>query len=86
MKRSNESGFTMLEVDGFPPDWVGAFVYDRENALDATFEAMTQVNHECIFFAPNCSGLSFTIESFLFKERKAHIASELPREIQVLCA
>ena len=69
----------------FPPDWVGAFIYDLSmTGDDETFEPMTAVNHECNFFGPEASGISVTIETFLFHENDARIASGHPRQIQVL--
>lgn len=70
---------------GFPPDWVGHFIYDKNNVLETDqFEPMSVANHEAIFFSPMKSGLSFTIETFLFGEKQARIASKLPREIQIV--
>ncbi len=69
----------------FPPDWVGAYIYDLSmTGQDEVFAPMTVVNHECNFFAPGKTGLSATIETFLFYEDRARIASRLPRGIQVL--
>ena len=71
----------------FPPDWVGAFIYDLSiSGPEDVFRPMTAVNHECNFFAPLKSGLSATIDTFLFYEDGAKILSHLPREIQVLHA
>ncbi len=69
----------------FPPDWVGAWIYDLSMSQEGeVFEPMTAANHECNFFAPRKTGLSATIETFLFFEDHARIASDLPREIEVL--
>lgn len=69
----------------FPPDWVGARIYDLSmSSKTETFEPMTVANHECNFFAPEKTGLSATIETFLFFENSARIASQVSREIQVL--
>lgn len=69
----------------FPPDWVGPFIYDLTISKPGeTFLPMTAVNHECNFFGPAKSGMSATIDTFLFGEKKAKIASKLPREIQVV--
>lgn len=71
----------------FPPDWVGPFVYDRNNAYeDGVFEAMTVANHECVFFAPDGSGITLVIDTMVFGEDSAGISSRMPREIQVVCA
>lgn len=71
----------------FPPDWVGANIYDLSltNETDI-FEPMSVVNHECNFFAPNGTGLSATIETLLFDENQAIFACNTPRDLQVLFA
>ncbi len=69
----------------FPPDWVGAYVYDLSMAAETdVFEAMSVVNHECNFFAPDGAGLSATIETLLFLQNDAQFACNTPRELQVL--
>ncbi|MEZ5776208.1 MAG: Xaa-Pro peptidase family protein [Hyphomicrobiaceae bacterium] len=69
----------------FPPDWVGPFIYDLTISKEGErFRPMTAVNHECNFFGPDKTGMSATIDTFLFYEDKAKIASKLPREIQVI--
>lgn len=71
----------------FPPDWVGAFIYDLSiSTPEDVFKPMTAVNHECNFFAPGRTGMSATIDTFLFYDDGAKILSHLPREIQVLHA
>ncbi len=71
----------------FPPDWVGANIYDLSMTKDTDiFEPMSVVNHECNFFAPNSAGLSATIETILFMENHANFACNTPRDLQVLFA
>ncbi|MEZ5925227.1 MAG: M24 family metallopeptidase [Hyphomicrobiaceae bacterium] len=71
----------------FPPDWVGSFIYDLSiSKAGERFLPMTAVNHECNFFAPNRTGLSATIDTFLFGERQARIVTSRPRGIKVLHA
>lgn len=71
----------------FPPDWVGAFIYDLTMTGDGeVFKPMTAVNHECNFFGPGGSGMSATIETLLFHEGCAEIACKTPRDLQVLFA
>lgn len=71
----------------FPPDWVGAFIYDESITKPGeTFEPMTVANHECVFFGPEKSGLAFTIETMIFGAGEARIASTFPRELQILAA
>ncbi len=71
----------------FTPDWVGSFIYDLTISKPGErFLPMTAVNHECNFFAPNKTGLSATIDTFLFGEKDARIVTTRPREIKVLHA
>lgn len=71
----------------FPPDWVGAYIYDSSMTEPGeTFDPMTVANHECVFFGPQKSGLAFTIETMIFEEKKARIASKFPRELQIIAA
>ncbi len=71
----------------FPPDWVGSFIYDDSITKPGEiFEPMTVVNHEAVFFSPRKSGLSLTIDTLIFNERDARLASALPRELTVLHA
>jgi len=70
----------------FPPDWVGAYIYDLSMTKETEiFAPMSVVNHECNFFAPNSAGLSATIETLLFHADDAHFACSTPRQLQVLC-
>lgn len=71
----------------FPPDWVGAFIYDLTmTGPDVVFKPMTVVNHECNFYAPDSLGMSATIETFFFHEDRAEFACKSPRGLQVLFA
>jgi len=71
----------------FPPDWVGAFIYDLTmTGPDEIFKPMTVVNHECNFYAPDSLGMSATIETFFFHEDRAEFACKTPRDLQVLYA
>lgn len=70
----------------FPPDWVGAYIYDLTHAgKDDRFLPMTAVNHECNFYGPRSTGLSATIDTLLFDEDRAALASDFPRTLQALC-
>ncbi len=69
----------------FPPDWVGAFIYDLSmTGPGEVFKANTVVNHECNFFSPRGLGISATIETFFFHDEDARIVSAHPRNLQVL--
>ena len=69
----------------FPPDWVGNFVYELSDS-DSTdlFEAGTVVNYESQFFGPRLSGLTYLIDTLVFEEDGAYIASAVPRELMVI--
>ena len=62
----------------FFSDWVGHFVYDplSEKNADKLFEPGTAVNHEIQIFMPRHIGQFFMIESFLFTENEAIMATE----------
>ena len=65
----------------FYSDWVGTFVYDplSEKNADRVFEPGTAVNHEVQIFLPRFSGQFFMIESLLFKDDAAMLATpEIP--------
>jgi Xaa-Pro aminopeptidase len=69
----------------FPPDWVGEFVYElTDMATEATFNAGTAVNYESVFYGPAMAGLTYLIETILFAEDGARIASRLPRGLTVV--
>jgi Xaa-Pro aminopeptidase len=69
----------------FPPDWVGAFIYDLTmTGPQERFLPNTVVNHECNFFGPRGLGMSATIDTFFFHEEQARVVSAHPRGIQVL--
>lgn len=56
----------------FPPDWVGNFVYEiSDTDSERVFEPGTIVNFESQFFAPRMSGITYYIDTLLFKEDSA---------------
>jgi Xaa-Pro aminopeptidase len=70
---------------GFPPDWVGNFVYEMSHEdSNVQFEPGTVVNFESVFYAPRMSGLTELIETLLFRSDDAEIASRMPRGLHVL--
>ena len=70
----------------FPPDWVGAFIYDTTiSGPEDAFLPMTVVNHECNFFGPRATGMSATIDTFFFHKESAEIATNFPRQLEGLC-
>jgi Xaa-Pro dipeptidase len=72
---------------GFPPDWVGNFVYEMSHQ-DSTlpFEPGTVVNFESVFYGPGMVGLTYLIDTLLFQDAGAKIASQFPRGLQILAA
>jgi Xaa-Pro aminopeptidase len=70
---------------GFPPDWVGNFVYEMSDEdSDVRFEPGTAVNFESVFFGPRMSGLTYLIDTLLFTRDTAELASRMPRHLTVL--
>ena len=61
----------------FYSDWVGNFVYDplADKNSDRCFEPGTAVNHEIQIFMPRHVGQFFMIESLIFKENEACLAT-----------
>ncbi len=70
---------------GFPPDWVGNFVYEMSHGdSEHVFEARTCVNFESQFFSPRLSGITYYIDTLLFKEDVAEMPIKAPRRLVVL--
>ncbi|MCP4983739.1 MAG: aminopeptidase P family protein [Gammaproteobacteria bacterium] len=70
---------------GFPPDWVGNFVYEMSHSdSERVFEPRTIVNFESQFFSPRMSGITYYICSLLFKEDSAELPIKAPRRLVVI--
>ncbi|MCP4873850.1 MAG: aminopeptidase P family protein [Gammaproteobacteria bacterium] len=70
---------------GFPPDWVGNFVYEMSHSdSEKVFEPRTIVNFESQFFSPRMSGITYYICSLLFKEDSAELPIKAPRRLVVI--
>ncbi|MCP4331197.1 MAG: aminopeptidase P family protein [Gammaproteobacteria bacterium] len=70
---------------GFPPDWVGNFVYEMSHTdSDKVFEPGTCVNFESQFFSPRMSGITYYICTLLFKDDVAELPVKAPRRLVVL--
>jgi len=70
---------------GFPPDWVGNFVYEMSDMdSEKVFEPGTCVNFESQFFSPRMSGITYYICTLLFKENTAELPVQTPRQLVVL--
>jgi Xaa-Pro dipeptidase len=70
---------------GFPPDWVGPWVYDPNlDAEGQVFHPGVVVNYESQYFLPQSAGLTLLIDTLMFTEDDARILSEVPRELIVV--
>ena len=70
---------------GFPPDWVGNFVYEMSDfESERVFEAGSCVNFESQFFSPRMSGITYYICTLLFKEDVAELPVRAPRRLVVI--
>jgi Xaa-Pro dipeptidase len=70
---------------GFPPDWVGPFVYGQElDPGDKTFDPGMVVNYESQFYLPHRAGQSSLIDTLIFTEEEARILGKTPRELIVI--
>jgi len=66
----------------FPPDWVGNFVYEMSDVdSDRIFEPGTVVNFESQFFSPRMSGITYYIDTLLFKQGSATLPIRAPRRL-----
>ena len=69
----------------FPPDWVGNFVYEMTDGASArAFEPGTAVNYESVFYGPRMAGLTYLIDTLIFKQDTAELASRMPRGLTVV--
>ena len=69
----------------FPPDWVGAFVYDPNfDPGDQLFEPGMVVNFESQVFLPRLAGMSLLIDTIMFTERDAGLMSRIPHDLIVI--
>ena len=70
---------------GFPPDWVGNFVYEMSDTdSERVFEARSCVNFESQFFSPRMAGITYYICTLLFKEDLAELPVKAPRQLVVI--
>jgi Xaa-Pro aminopeptidase len=69
----------------FPPDWVGNYVYEMtDTETDRIFEPGTIVNFESQFFAPRMSGITYYVDTLLFKADRAYRPLKFKPELVVL--
>ena len=70
---------------GFPPDWVGNFVYEMSDTdSERVFEPGTCVNFESQFFSPRMAGITYYICTLLFKDEVAELPVRAPRHLVVI--
>jgi len=70
---------------GFPPDWVGNFVYEMSDTeSEKVFQPGTCVNFESQFFSPRMSGITYYICTLLFKEDSALLPVTAPRKLVII--
>ena len=70
---------------GFPPDWVGNFVYEMSHTdSERTFDAGTCVNFESQFFSPRMAGITYYICTLLFRQDGACLPIKTPRKMVVI--
>lgn len=52
----------------FPPDWVGNYVYEMTDSdSDKILEPGTVINFESQFFSPHMSGITYYVDTLMFK-------------------
>ncbi len=72
---------------GFPPDWVGNFVYEMtDTESDRILEPGTVVNFESQFFSPRLSGITYYIDTLLFTADRASRPLAFKPELVVIDA
>jgi Xaa-Pro aminopeptidase len=70
---------------GFPPDWVGNFVYDHRSAKpDDTLEPGFVGNHEFNFYLPDCRGIRELIDTFEVTESEIRWLHRFPKDLVVI--
>jgi Xaa-Pro aminopeptidase len=69
----------------FPPDWVGNYVYEMSDSdSDRVFEPGTAVNFESQFFSPRLSGITYYVDTLMFKTDRAFQPLKSPLELVVV--
>jgi hypothetical protein len=70
---------------GFPPDRVGAFVYDPDkDPGDRVFRPGEVVNFESMFYPPENAGMAWLINTIMYTRDEARLLSEIPSELIVV--
>ena len=69
----------------FPPDWVGNYVYEMtDTETERIFEPGTVVNFESQCFSPCMSGITYYIDTLMFKADMAYQPLKSPLELVVV--
>ncbi len=70
---------------GFPPDWVGPFMYEPDtDPGHRLFRPGEVVNFESMFYLPERAGMAWLINTIMFTETGARLLSEMPNELIVI--
>ncbi|MEQ8665725.1 MAG: Xaa-Pro peptidase family protein [Rhodospirillales bacterium] len=70
---------------GFPPDWVGNYVYEMSDTdTDKVFEPGTVVNFESQFFSPRMTGITYYIDTLMFKKDTAYQPVKAPLDLVIV--
>lgn len=71
----------------FPPDWVGNYVYEMtDTETDKILEPGTAVNFESQFYAPRMSGITYYVDTLMFKTGAAYRPLKFKPELVVVAA
>ncbi len=69
----------------FAPDWVGYHVYDPDyDAGERVFRPGEVVNFESMFYLPDNAGVSWLINTIMFKDAEAELLSEITSDLIVI--
>jgi Xaa-Pro aminopeptidase len=69
----------------FPPDWLGNYVYEMSDTeTEMVFEPGTVVNFESQFFSPRMSGITYYIDTLMFKADIAFQPLKSPLDLVVV--
>ena len=69
----------------FPPDWVGNYVYEMTDIdSERILEAGTVINFESQFFAPRMSGITYYVDTLMFKADSATRPLQFQPELVIL--
>ena len=68
----------------FPPDWVGNYVYEMtDTETERMFEPGTVVNFESQLFSPRMSGITYYVDTLMFKADTAYQPLKSPLDLVI---